>query len=200
MTTQTGRPRGRRPGNDDTRGTIARSALELFDSQGYDATSLRAIARHAQVDPALVHHYYASKPQLLTSVLLDSDLDLGPLVDSMVAGDRDGIGLRVARACLAVWEHPVHHESLMSFLRPEQAGRERHRLLGEFLACEVFGRVAAAMGHRDAALRGQLAATTFLGLLSARHILQFSALSNTSLRRLAHPIGQVLQLYLVEDW
>ena len=84
MTTQTARPRGRRPGNDDTRGTIARSALELFDSQGYDATSLRAIARHAQVDPALVHHYYASKPQLLTSVLLDSDLDLGPLVDSSV--------------------------------------------------------------------------------------------------------------------
>lgn len=200
MTTQTVRPRGRRPGNDDTRGTIARSALELFDAQGYDATSLRAIARHAQVDPALVHHYYSSKAQLLANVLLDSDLELGPMVDTMVAGDRSGVGLRVARACFAAWEHPIHHESLLSFLRPEHSGRERHRLLGEFLACEVFARVSSALGHRDATLRGQLAATSFLGLLSARHVLQFGALASTSLRRLTHPTAAVLQVYLAEDW
>ena len=51
MTMQLTRPRGRRPGKDDTRGTIATSALDLFATQGYDKTSLRAIAQAGRRGP-----------------------------------------------------------------------------------------------------------------------------------------------------
>ncbi|HET8768799.1 MAG TPA: helix-turn-helix domain-containing protein, partial [Pedococcus sp.] len=51
-------PRGRRPGGADTRAGIVAAARAEFAENGYDATSLRAVARRAEVDPALVHHYF----------------------------------------------------------------------------------------------------------------------------------------------
>ena len=44
MTDSPAKPRGRRPGRADTRGTICRAALTLFSTIGYDKVSLRAIA------------------------------------------------------------------------------------------------------------------------------------------------------------
>ncbi len=201
MTTQTVRPRGRRPGHDDTRGTIARSALELFDNLGYDGTSLRAIARNADVDPALVHHYFASKPHLFTIVLLDTDVDIVATIErAACAGDPETLGLRVAREFFDLWESPRFNAAFTAFLQPSGGADERRRLLGEFLAREVFGRLATAQGHSNGILRGQLAASTMLGLMTGRHVLEMGALSMASARSLVEPVGRALQHYLVEPW
>ena len=61
-----GRPRGRRRKADsgDTRSSIIAAAAVEFAHHGYDSTSMRAIARRAGVDPALVHHYFGDKADL----------------------------------------------------------------------------------------------------------------------------------------
>lgn len=51
------RRRGPRAG-EDTRAAILAAARAEFARVGYDATSLRGVARLAGVDPALVHHYF----------------------------------------------------------------------------------------------------------------------------------------------
>ena len=43
---------------------ILDAARAEFAAKGYDQTSLRGIARAADVDPALVHHYFDGKPAL----------------------------------------------------------------------------------------------------------------------------------------
>lgn len=199
MTMQSVRPRGRRPGHDDTRGTIADAALALFDRHGYDGASLRAIARDADVDPALVHHYFASKAQLFTTVLFDSDLDfVEPFERTIAEGEPATLGPRMARAFFDVWEHPRHRPSLTAFLHSGTVARRR--LLAEFLGREVFGRVASQMGHANAILRGQLAASSLIGLMAGRHVLEMGALSTASARSLVEPVGRALQYYLVEPW
>ncbi len=199
MTTQSVRPRGRRPGHDDTRGTIADAALALFDRLGYDATSLRAIARDADVDPALVHHYFTSKAHLFTSIVFDSDLDLvEPFERACADGEHATLGPRLARAFFDLWEHPRHRQPLTTLLHSGTVARRR--LLAEFLGREVFGRVAASLGHGNAVLRGQLAASSLIGLMSGRHVLEMGALSTASARSLVDPVGGVLQHYLVEAW
>ena len=53
----------------DERGVLAArilaAARESFAEHGLAGTSVRAIARSADVDPALVYHYYGSKNGLL---------------------------------------------------------------------------------------------------------------------------------------
>lgn len=57
-------PSGRRPGGSGTRDAILAAAKDAFSAQGYTATSLRAVARAAGVDPSLVTHFFGSKPGL----------------------------------------------------------------------------------------------------------------------------------------
>ena len=64
-----GRRSGRRPGDSGTREAIRAAAVRLFAEQGYDRTSMRAVAAAAAVDPKLVAHYFGSKQQLFVSVV-----------------------------------------------------------------------------------------------------------------------------------
>lgn len=198
MTAPAVRPRGRRPGHEDTRGTIAQAALELFDQLGYDGASLRAIARQADVDPALVHHYYTSKAELFASLTLSAETDLPAMTERVIAGgDVSTVGLRLARELIETWEAPCCRERLLFFL---SAGGSRPRLLGEYLAREMFAPVSAKFGHSNALLRGQLASASILGLMTGRHLLGLGALSNASARRISEPIGGMLQHFLVDPW
>ena len=62
-------PGGRRPGKGNARDDIIRAARETFAAEGYDGTSLRAVARAAGVDAALVHHYFDGKADLFMAAM-----------------------------------------------------------------------------------------------------------------------------------
>ena len=57
------------PGPRDERGVlaarIAAAARDEFAEHGWAGTTIRAVARTADVDPALVYHYFGSKEGLL---------------------------------------------------------------------------------------------------------------------------------------
>ena len=52
-----------------TREHILQAAYRVLAEQGYDATTIKAIAREAEVAPGLLHYYFASKDELLVEVL-----------------------------------------------------------------------------------------------------------------------------------
>jgi AcrR family transcriptional regulator len=60
---------GRRGGDADSRGTIIEAARAEFLESGYSAATIRAIARRAEVDPALIYHFFTDKPTLYAATL-----------------------------------------------------------------------------------------------------------------------------------
>ena len=62
-------PAGRRKGDSGTREAILSAAKQSFAEQGYAGTSLRALARTAAVDPALITHFFGSKDGLFEAAL-----------------------------------------------------------------------------------------------------------------------------------
>ena len=52
----------------ETREAIDRAAVELFARLGYHATSMRALAAAAEVQPAAIYHWYASKEAILVGL------------------------------------------------------------------------------------------------------------------------------------
>jgi len=52
----------------ETREAIHSAALELFARRGYHATSMRAIASAARVQPAAIYHWYPSKEAILVGL------------------------------------------------------------------------------------------------------------------------------------
>ena len=75
-TGRTGRPQG--ASADATRRRILDAAMMLFSQWGFDATRIKDVALKAEVNAALVHHYFGDKDALYETVLRDA---LSPLKD-----------------------------------------------------------------------------------------------------------------------
>ena len=193
-------PRGRRPGGVDTRQAIVEAARVDFAEQGYDGTSLRGIARRAEVDPALVHHYFGGKPQLFAAVM-DIPADPAALISAVVDGPRDQVGEALVRTFLAVWDSPDGRQRFQALMRAAVTHDEATRMLREFLTREVFGRVVRALADdgepsADLELRAGLAASQMVGLAMMRYIVEFPAVVDADHDELAALVGPAIQRYL----
>src|SRR5918999_6568218 len=107
---------GRRPGESGTRAAILAAARTQFADNGFDAASVRAIARAADVDPALVLHYFGSKAALFAEAL-EIPFEQEEIAERVLDGPRDELGHRLARFFLSIWGDPDRREPIMGLLR-----------------------------------------------------------------------------------
>jgi AcrR family transcriptional regulator len=195
-------PRGRRPGGEDTRTTILDAARAEFAEQGYDATSLRGIARRACVDPALVHHYFDGKPALFAEVM-DLPVDPSALIDRVLAGPRERVGAALVETFLDVWDSPAGRQRFQAVVRSASSHDDAARMLREFLTREIFGRIATELapasgtdGPAAPQLRAGLAAGQMLGMAMMRYVVEFPEVVQASREELVDLVGPAVQRYL----
>ncbi|HET7475498.1 MAG TPA: TetR family transcriptional regulator [Dermatophilaceae bacterium] len=190
--------RGRRAGGGDTRGTIVTAARVEFARVGYDAASLRSIARAAGVDPSLVHHYFDGKPDVFVAAM---QLPVRPadLVAGVLAGPAEQVGVRLATAVLDVWEVPAARDAFLGLLRSAVSHEEAARMVREFMGREVFGRVAQRLQVPDPELRAGVAASQMIGLALMRFVIGFPPVARASKEQLVAIVAPTLQHYLVGE-
>lgn len=189
--------RGRRPAGQDTRAAILDAARAEFSAKGYDASSLRAIARLAEVDPALVHHYFDGKAGLFVESM-SFPANPAILVTAILTGPRTQVGERLARTFFDVWDSPQGRERLVALLRSAVSNDDAARMLREFLAREVFDKVAVSVGVSRPHLRAGTAAAQMIGLAMTRYVLGFEPVVSASVEELVELVAPTLQRYLVD--
>jgi AcrR family transcriptional regulator len=189
---------GRRPGNQDTREAILAAARKAFAERGYDGTSIRQIATEAKVDPALVHHYFGAKEQLFLEIM-QMPVDPARFVPQLVAGGAEGIGERIVRTFLSVWDSPAG-ASLAALMRSALSHDWSARMFREFLTSQVLRRVAKALDldPAEAPLRTSLVASQMAGLGLTRYIIKIEPLASTPAEVLVAAVGPTVQRYLTE--
>ncbi|KKB63346.1 TetR family transcriptional regulator [Robbsia andropogonis] len=72
-------------GGSDAPDILLRAARDAFARRGYDATSMRGIARASGVDPALVAHHFGSKEALWSAVVKQIGDESAPLLANINA-------------------------------------------------------------------------------------------------------------------
>ncbi len=187
---------GRRPGATRTPDAILDAARRLFGSTGYDRTSLRAIATEADVDVALIPHFFGSKMGLfLAAVELPVDADAA--VPHLLAGPRDEIGTRAAKFVLGIMENPEARTTLLSLVRAATSEPEAARLVRDRLTHDLWHPIAQRLEVDDADLRVSLVGSQTIGLVLARYVVQVEPLASLPADRVAALIAPTLQRYLV---
>jgi AcrR family transcriptional regulator len=190
---------GRRPGNPDTREAILKASREAFAERGYDAASIRQIATGAGVDPALVHHYFGNKEQLFLESV-QAPFDPRELIPQILAGGREGIGERIIRTFVTVWDSP-RGTTAVALLRSAVTNEWTARMLREFVITQILRRAVKELGLEppEGPLRASLVASQILGLATARYILKVEPLASTPPDQLAAAIGPTIQRYVTGD-
>lgn len=189
---------GRRPGNQETREAILEAARKGFADRGYDGASIRHIATSAGVDPALVHHYFGSKDQLFLEVMR-APVNPADILPNVLAGGVDGVGERLVRTLLGVWESPAG-ASLAALIRSAMQHEWMARLVREFLTTQILRRVIKELDLDpvEAPVRATLVASQVMGLGVARYILKIEPLASLPHDLLIPMVGGTIQRYLTD--
>jgi AcrR family transcriptional regulator len=189
------RRRGRRPGSSDTRAAILAAARERFAVHGYDRTRMRDVADDAGVDAALVHYFFGSKDGLFAAVM---ELPFRPteVIEPVLAPGVDGLGERLLRQVLTIWDHPENRAALLAMLAGTTAHPEAARALREFLSREIIGRVAALVGDP---LRANLVGSQVVGLIVARYVVGVEPLAGLEREEVVRLVAPTVQRYLEGD-
>jgi AcrR family transcriptional regulator len=189
------RPRGRRPGASDTREAILGAARERFARYGYDRTRIRDVAQDAGVDPALVHYFFRSKDGLFAAAMA---LPLRPaeVLGPLVAEGLDGLGERLVRRLLSVWDDPVNRSSLLATVQGASGHAGAAQALREFITREIVGRIAGAIERDRPQLRANLVASQVVGLIVARYVVRVEPLATLDADEIVGLVAPTLQRYL----
>lgn len=192
------RRRGRRPAGQDTRAAIVDAARTLFTSQGYDSVSLRAIAREAGVDPALVHHYFDGKAALFADAVIGAGFDPATKLaelDRVPPGER---GRAIVATFLSIWDEEPRRSSFVALMRAAMSADEGLRPFQEFLGREVLPHFGGTADDPRGALRSQLVASQVLGMALARYVVRLPEVVDASPEVLVEMVGANLQRSLDE--
>jgi AcrR family transcriptional regulator len=188
---------GRRRGSPDTREAILSAARDTFADKGFDGASIRAIAAAAGCDPALVHHYFGTKEQLFLATV-QAPINPGALIPQVFAGGPDGLGERLVRTLLSIWDNPEVGPAGVALLRGAMANDSSARLLREFLTSNVLRRVVEQLGVDQPALRGTLVASQVFGIIGVRYLLRIEPLASAPIEVVAAAVGPNIDRYLTD--
>jgi AcrR family transcriptional regulator len=164
------RARRGRPGHDQQ--SVLRVAIELFNRQGYDATSMGDLARELGLTKSAIYHHVPSKEHLLESAIdealdaLEASLDEVVATSGLDAGER----LRAAvRGSVVVLVEHLPAVTLLLRVRgntpAEKAALRRRREIDDRLAEMVRG--AAGAGAIRADLDPLLTSRLLFGMVNS---------------------------------
>jgi AcrR family transcriptional regulator len=195
-------PKAAAHGPRDDRGVLAarilREARASFAEHGYAGTTVRAVARTADVDPALVYHYYGSKEGLLDAATTPPQSFLDQVTAAWQT-PKDELGEQLVRRMLRNWEDPGHGPVLRAVLQiagNEPATREKLRIIIER---SMMGPSAQVLDESERLERSGLVASQLMGLAFMRYIWKIEPIATMAEDDLVTAIAPTIQRYLEGD-
>jgi len=181
------------------RDRILASARAEFAERGYDKASIRAIARGAEVDPALVHHYFGTKEQVFEAAVEVSFAPAREGLRHLPPHGPDTLGAELVRFFLGVWENPATRAPLLAVVRSAVNNETAARIFRGMVVRELMSRVARELDAPDRELRVELAAAQLVGTAMLRYVLGAEPLASADPEELAARLTPVVQHHLTGD-
>jgi AcrR family transcriptional regulator len=188
---------GRRQGDSGTRQDIIRSAQKLFAEQGYRGATMRAIARDARVDAALIHHFFGSKEGVFTAAVGEA-FRAGEILDAMSAPGPGTVGERLIRSFLTLWDEPETRTPMLAVVRSAVTHEDAARLVRDFVTTEVIGQVVQANADAERELRTALIGSEVLGMVIVRYVFGIEPMASMAPEAVAMFLGPVIDRFLAD--
>lgn len=183
-------------GEPATRDRILGSARSEFAERGYDKASIRAIARGAGVDSALVHHYFGTKEQVFAAAVQGAVAPAMGIPDLLLSGSREEWGERLVSYVFKIWEDSVTRDPLLAILRSAVNNETAASIFRGLISRNLLLRVAAGLDEPDAALRVELAIAQLVGTALLRYVIKVEPIASVSPEELIPRLGPVVQRHL----
>ncbi len=186
---------GRRTGETTTRNDILTAAKNLFAEHGFEGTSMRAVAAHASVDPALIRHFFGNKEALFAQIISEQFALANQMRDSFHA-NQSNRGRAVVTAYLQMWNSTEIKPLLLGLVRSaisSSGGNEKMREA----AWKLFSTGPFGPGKTNIdPIAFSLMSSQLLGLAVGRYLMELPHLTSLSDQRIINELSPVIQRYI----
>jgi len=179
-----------------TRDRILEAAREEFSERGYEKTSVRGIAKAADVDSALVHHYFGTKEQVFEAAIEVAFAPALSAPDALTEGPPDGVGERLTRFFFGIWENPATRTPLLAIVRSAVNNETAAAVFRRLVATQLLRRIAGQLDVPDAELRAELAAAQLVGVAMLRYVVKVEPLASSDPEQIIARVAPVVQGHL----
>jgi AcrR family transcriptional regulator len=180
------------PRSERTRTAILAAARRRFSADGFERTTIRAVAADAGIDPSMVMRYYGSKDGLFAAA---ADLDLH--LPKLASVPPEQLGETLVRHWVARWEGGRSDDLLIVLLRSAVTNEAAAEQLRTVFGAQVAKAVATVVDDpAQAPTRAGLVATQMLGLALCRHILRLPPVVALDDETLIASVSHTVQRYL----
>jgi AcrR family transcriptional regulator len=179
----------------DTREAILAAARERFGSRGYDATSLRAIATEAGVDPALVIHYFGSKEGLFVAAT-GMPVNLPDVLAGLAALPAPDRVQALVRGYLHMVDSDATRDQIIAVVRSAVSNDKAAAMLREFMTAQLIPVIADLTDEPDARLRASLVAAQLIGIAMLRHVVKVEPLAKSTPDEIVALVAPVIEGYV----
>jgi AcrR family transcriptional regulator len=179
-----------------TRDRILDAARAEFAERGYEKASVRAIAKAAGVDSALVHHYFGTKEQVFEAAV---EVAFAPALhasEALTTGPLADVGERLTRFIFGIWENPATRAPLLAILRSAVNYEAATAVLRRLVAAQLLSRLAGRIELPDPRLRAELAAAQLIGCAMLRYVIRVEPLASVPVEDVIVRIAPVVQGHL----
>jgi AcrR family transcriptional regulator len=181
--------------SDETRARILQTARERFAADGYERTTIRAVAAAAAIDPSMVMRYFGSKEGLFAAAA-----SFNLRIPDLVALPRQKRGPALVEHFLARWEGDASDDALRVLLRAAASHDSAAERMREIFRSQLVPALAAVVPRQQAPTSAALVATQMLGLAFCRYVLRLPGIADAPHAVLAARIGPTVQRYLTAKW
>jgi AcrR family transcriptional regulator len=173
--------------SDRTKAAIRQAARTRFAAQGYERTTIRAVAADAGIDPSMVMRYFGSKEGLFEAALA---IDLR--LPDLSAVPPQELAAALVRHFVDRWEGDPADDALLVLLRSAVTNEQAAERMRAVFATQVQPALAAALGPERAAARAGLVSAQLLGLGLTRYLLRLPAVTALSREELVAALAPAL--------
>src|SRR5262249_24359518 len=111
-------------------------------------------------------------------------------------GPLDGVGERLTRFILGIWENPTTRTPLLAIVRSAVNNDTAAAVFRRLIGAQLLRRVAAQVEREDAELRAELAAAQLVGCARLRYVIKVEPLASADLDQIVARVAPVVQGHL----
>lgn len=183
----------------DDRGVLAARILDAartsFGENGWAGTTMRGVARDADVDPALVHHYFGNKAGLLDAATT-APPEWAASVVAAWAKPSDTLGESLVRNVLANWNNPAFRPTMLSVLLTAAHEPSTREKLARIIAGQLMGPGLERLETETRDVRAGLVASQLFGFMMMRYVWKIEPIASLPDEDAIAALAPTIQRYL----
>jgi AcrR family transcriptional regulator len=195
-------PKNTPPGPRDEKGVLSARILDAargeFAQNGSAGTTIRAVARAADVDPALVYHYFGSKDGLLDAATNPPQRWLENVAKTWTTPVPE-LGTALLRLMLSAWADDEIGPILRAVLQTAAHEATTREKLRRIVESQLMGAAQLGSDEADRGKRSGLISSQIMGLAMMRYIWKIEPVASMSDDEIVAAVAPNLQRYIDGD-